>query len=158
MYPQIVQEATDKYLKVTDRLFGIKLEGEIRTDVNEFINDYFFQKFIKGDEVVLEDSNEIKYLQSYIVSKMVVCELTEKGFMGTYKEDDTKPGEEIIYLTDAGKSYFSLIAYEHKYSEANKIKEAFGSDVLKFAVAEGLRVCKYKPKYISIVNNIADLI
>jgi hypothetical protein len=62
------------------------------------------------------------------------------------------------YLTDAGKAYFSLIAYEHNYYEAEKIREAFGSDVLKFAVAEGLRVCKYQEKYISIVNNIADLI
>jgi hypothetical protein len=123
MYPQIVQEATDKYLKVTDRLFGMKLEGEIRTDVNEFINDYFFQKFIKGDEVVLEDSNEIKYLQSYIVSKMVVCELTEKGFMGTYKEDDTKPGEEIIYLTDSGKQYLNEYFNEDDYEEHTNMEE-----------------------------------
>lgn len=62
------------------------------------------------------------------------------------------------YLTDAGKSYFSLIAYEQNYVEANKIAQAFGNDVIKYAVAEGLRVCKYKEKYISIVNNIADLI
>ena len=123
MYPQIIQEATDKYLKVTDRLFGMKLEGEIRTDVNEFINDYFFQKFIKGDEVVLEDSNEIKYLQSYIVSKMVVCELTEKGFMGTYKEDDTKPGEEIIYLTDSGKQYLNEYFNEDDYEEHTNMEE-----------------------------------
>lgn len=61
------------------------------------------------------------------------------------------------YLTDAGKLYFSLIAYEHDYPTANKLVEAFGEDVKKFAVSEGLRVCKYKPKYISIVNNIADL-
>jgi hypothetical protein len=123
MYPQSVQEATDKYLKVTDRLFGMKLEGEIRTDVTEFINHYFFQKFIKGDEVALEDSNEIKYLQSYIVSKMVVYELTEKGFMGTYKEDDTKPGEEIIYLTDAGKQYLNEYFNEDDYEEHTNMEE-----------------------------------
>jgi hypothetical protein len=123
MYPQIVQEATDKYLKVTDRLFGMKLEGEIRTDVNEFINDYFFQKFIKGDEVVLEDGNEIKYLQSYIVSRMVVYELTEKGFMGMYKEDDTKPGEEIIYLTESGKQYLNEYFNEDEYEEHTNMEE-----------------------------------
>jgi hypothetical protein len=123
MYPQIVQEATDKYLQVTDRLFGMKLEGEIRTDINEFINHYFFQKFIKGDEVALEDSNEIKYLHSYIVSKMVVYELTEKGFMGTYKEDDTKPGEEIIYLTDAGKQYLNEYFNEDEYEEHTNMEE-----------------------------------
>lgn len=62
------------------------------------------------------------------------------------------------YLTDAGKAAFSLIAYEAQFQEAQKIVDAFGPDVWFFAVAEGLRVCKYQPKYISIVNNIADLI
>lgn len=62
------------------------------------------------------------------------------------------------YLTDAGKAVFSLIAYEAQFPEAQKIVDRFGTDVWFFAVAEGLRVCKYQPKYISIVNNIADLI
>lgn len=62
------------------------------------------------------------------------------------------------YLTDAGKSFFSFIAYEANYSEAVKIKKHFGQEVLYYAVYEGLRVCKYKPNYISIVNNISDLI
>lgn len=123
MYPQIVQEATDKYLMVADRLFGMKLDGEIRKEVNEFINHYFFQKFIKGDEVKLEDGNEIKYLQSYIVSKMVVYELTEKGFMGTYKEDDTKPGEEVIYLTESGKQYLNEYFNEDEYEEQTNMEE-----------------------------------
>lgn len=123
MYPQPVQEATDKYLQVTDRLFGMKLEGEIRSDITEFINDYFFKKFIKGDDVALEDSNEIKYLQSYIVSRMVVYELTEKGFMGMYKEDDTKPGEEILYLTETGKQYLNEYFNEDEYDEQTNMEE-----------------------------------
>jgi tRNA A-37 threonylcarbamoyl transferase component Bud32 len=62
------------------------------------------------------------------------------------------------YLTDAGKAAFSLIAYEAQFPEAQKIADHFGPEVWPFAVFEGLRVCKYQPKYISIVNNIADLI
>lgn len=62
------------------------------------------------------------------------------------------------YLTDAGKAVFSLIAYEAQFPEAQKIVDEFGPEVWYFAVAEGLRVCKYQSKYISIVNNIADLI
>ena len=62
------------------------------------------------------------------------------------------------YLTDAGKAAFSIIAYEAQFQEAQNIVDEFGPDVWFFAVAEGLRVCKYQPKYISIVNNIADLI
>lgn len=64
------------------------------------------------------------------------------------------------YLTDAGKAAFSLIAYEAQFPEAQKIFDHFWPEacVWTFAVYEGLRVCKYQPKYISIVNNIADLI
>lgn len=62
------------------------------------------------------------------------------------------------YLTDAGKAYFGFIAYENDYSQADIICKKYGKDVIRFAVAEGLRVCKYKPEYISIVNNIGDLV
>lgn len=61
------------------------------------------------------------------------------------------------WLTDAGKAVFSFIAYEQNYPEAKKIADHFGKQVWSFAVAEGLRVCKYKSEYISIVNNIAEL-
>lgn len=60
------------------------------------------------------------------------------------------------YLTDAGKAFFSYVAYHADWNSAEKIVSKFGHDVLKFAVSEGLRVCKYKPEYISIVNNISD--
>lgn len=61
------------------------------------------------------------------------------------------------YLTDAGKLFFSLIAYEYDYTSAERLLSEYGKRVIQFAVAEGIRVCKYKPKYITIVNNIADL-
>ena len=62
------------------------------------------------------------------------------------------------YLTDAGKAFFSLIAYNKNYKEAKRIVDEFGEDVIRFAVSEGLRVVKYKENYISIVNNIADMV
>ncbi len=62
------------------------------------------------------------------------------------------------YLTDAGKAAFSLIAYEAQFQQAQKIADEFGPEVWHFAVAEGLRVCKYRQEYVSYVNNIADLI
>lgn len=61
------------------------------------------------------------------------------------------------WLTDAGKAVFSFIAYELNYPEAKKIVDHFGKQVWSFAVAEGLRVCKYRPEYLSIVNNIYEL-
>ena len=62
------------------------------------------------------------------------------------------------YLTDAGKAFFSYIAYEYDYSSAKQIQDKYGNRVLNFAVAEGSRVCKYKPEYISFVNNISELL
>ena len=62
------------------------------------------------------------------------------------------------YLTDAGKAFFSLLAYEQSYSQAKIIADKYGKDVIKYAIAEGLRVCKYNSKYISVVNNMTDLI
>jgi len=62
------------------------------------------------------------------------------------------------YLTDAAKAYFSFIAYEKDYPEAKKIENVYGKDLIRFAVAEGVRVCRDRPEYISIVNNIAALL
>lgn len=62
------------------------------------------------------------------------------------------------YLTDAGKAVFSYIAYKYDYNSAKIIIDKYGKRVLCFAVAEGCRVCKYKSQYISIVNNIAELL
>jgi tRNA A-37 threonylcarbamoyl transferase component Bud32 len=62
------------------------------------------------------------------------------------------------YMTDAGKAFFSFIAYEHCYEDANKIQAQFGDEVLLWSVAEGLRVTRYRQEFISIVNNIADLV
>lgn len=61
------------------------------------------------------------------------------------------------YITDAAKLYFSLIAFEKNINEANKLVEVFGEDIIYYSVTEGLRVCKYIPNYISIVNNIAEM-
>ena len=52
------------------------------------------------------------------------------------------------YITDAGKAFFSYIAYNYDYKSAKKIQDAYGDIVLRFAVAEGSRVCKYRPEYI----------
>jgi len=84
--------------------------------------------------------------------------LVEERTHTKYCIDSNYKGVFGSYLTDAGKAYFSFVAYEKDYNAAKRIAEYYGQDVVRFAVAEGLRVCKYQPKYISIVNNIADLV
>ena len=79
-------------------------------------------------------------------------------YEGIFLIDPNYKGVFGSYLTDAGKAYFSFIAYERDYHEAKKISDKYGSDVIKFAVAEGMRVCRNRKEYISIVNNIADLL
>ena len=84
----------------------------------------------------------------------VLVERDEKIFL----IDPSYKGVFGSYLTDAAKAYFSFIAYERDYNEAKKISDKYGSDVIRFAVAEGMRVCRDRKEYISIVNNIADLL
>lgn len=81
-----------------------------------------------------------------------------RAYTGNLYLIDPNPREIFgSYLTDAGKAAFSFIAFEGKYPDAEKIIKLFGPAVLRFAVCEGLRVCKYRPEYITFVNNIADL-
>ena len=75
-----------------------------------------------------------------------------------YSIDPNYKGIFGSYLTDAGKAFFSYLAYERSYSQAKIISDKYGQDVVKFAIAEGLRVCKYNNKYISVINNMTDLL
>lgn len=84
--------------------------------------------------------------------------LIEERTHKKYCIDSNYKGVFGSYMTDAGKAFFSYVAYEKDYNQAKRIADYYGQDVVRFAVAEGLRVCKYQPKYISIVNNIADLV
>lgn len=76
----------------------------------------------------------------------------------TYCIDSSYKGIFGSYITDAAKAYFSFIAYEKDYAQAQELSDKYGKEVVRFAVAEGLRVCRDDKRYISIVNNIADLV
>lgn len=80
------------------------------------------------------------------------------GVDGAYVIDPAFKGVFGSHITDAAKAYFSFIAYGWQYSEAKKIADHFGKDVIRFAVTEGIRVAKYRVEYSSIVNNIADIL
>jgi hypothetical protein len=140
----------EHFIKIIDILKNIKIEK------------YSFDTYINNITPIKYSTEKVKNLvypihggtffhgdlstDNVLVSDKIYCiDSNYKNIFGSY-------------LTDAGKAFFSLIAYERNYTEANIIRQKYGDDVLKFAVAEGLRVCKYRPEYISIVNNIADLI
>lgn len=132
---------------------------------NNKIYNFDFQTY--KDNIIIEEaaSDQTKY----IIQNLPKHDGT--FFHGDFcKEHILKKGDELFlidpnyknifgsYLTDAGKAFFALVAYDKNYPDAKKISDTFGKDVIKFAVAEGLRVCKYNKNYISIVNNISDMI
>ena len=86
-------------------------------------------------------------------TNVLIC--TETGI--PYCIDSNYKGVFGSYITDAAKAFFSFVAYERQYEQAKLISDKYGNEVIRFAVAEGLRVCKYDQRYVSIVNNIADL-
>lgn len=132
---------------------------------NNKIKNYDFQTYtdnITIPEYATEDTRTILQNLSVHTGTFFHGDLSTSNVLptndGVYLID---PNYKYIfgsYLTDAGKAFFSYVAYHADWNSAEKIVSRFGSEVLKFAVSEGLRVCKYKPEYISIVNNITDAI
>lgn len=124
-----------------------------------------------GFETYINNIKEIKY-QSDKTKKIIntITPTEPTFFHGDFSVTNILKSDKIYlidpnyknifgsYLTDAGKLFFSLVAFNYDYPTANLLVNKYGVDVLKFAVCEGLRVCKYSNKYISIVNNIADII
>lgn len=154
----IITERIKNYTKPTAKDFRALL-----VKMSSFANDeYNFETYTRNIPKIEYQSSKVSEMQYPIhQGTLFHGDLSTTNVLVTETEryciDPNKKNIFGSYLTDAGKAYFSLIAYEANFPEAQKLVEYFGEDVLKFAVAEGLRVCKYKPKYISIVNNIADI-
>jgi hypothetical protein len=130
---------------------------------NEIIN-YSFDSYLSNICIPTYASNKIKYIINSLPIHSPTFfhgDLSSSNIIKNNKLFLIDPNYKNIfgsYLTDAGKAYFSFIAYDHNFKEADKIAKKYGKDVIKFAVAEGCRVCKYSPNYVSIVNNIGDLL
>lgn len=131
------------------------------------IKNFSYKTYINN--IILPDSASIKTIQ--IIDYLNNNILEPTFFHGDFTKNNLinnnnkiyliDPNYKYIfgnYLIDAAKLYFSIVAYEKNIQEANILVKEFGNDIIRYAVAEGLRVCKYIPNYISIVNNIAEFI
>jgi hypothetical protein len=148
-----------KYISILARL------GEFKK------TDYKFNTYV---DYVFDEA--VKY-NSHLTESVYRCIACLTPHQGTFNHgdfsceniiEDSSTGEVYVIdsnnrfifgsnLIDAGKLYFSLIAYQKDYNKANQIAEYFGrEDVMAFAVSEGVRVLKKNIGYASIVNNIAD--
>jgi len=116
---------------------NIIIPDEATNKVREIVNNLPPQHptFFHGD---LSTTNVLKTGE-----EIYLIDPNYKGIFGNWK-------------TDAGKAVFSFVAYEKDWKSAQEITNTLGKDIWAFAVAEGLRVVKNKPEYISIINNIAD--
>lgn len=162
-----VSHHADEEIIVTERIFPttkptaedfIKIIGKLKQTVGE---DYDFETYVKNITYPEYASVKTKSIQfpkhrsSFFHGDLSTHNVLKNSHV--YLIDPNYKNIFGSWLTDAGKAFFSFVAYEQNYPEAKKISDHFGKDVINFAVAEGLRVCKYKPEYISIVNNIAEL-
>lgn len=143
--------------------------------IDDYFNiiDLFRQSSIKNWDFITYKNNIDRVKYESEKTKLVVDSIKEHSqtfFHGDLSTTNVLKSDKVYlidpnyknifgsYMTDAGKLFFSLIAYNNDYNKAKLIADKYGDQVLDFAVCEGLRVCKYEPKYISIVNNISDLI
>lgn len=76
-------------------------------------------------------------------------------FGKTFLIDPNYKGVFGNYQTDAAKAIWSFLVYERDLEAAKRISH--DKNVWLLAAAEGSRVAKYNPKYISFVNNILDI-
>lgn len=130
---------------------------------NNTIKNYHFKTYIDNISIPLYSSEKTKKVLSTLPEHPGTFFHGDLSTSNIIKNNDNiyliDPNYKYIfgsYLTDAGKLFFSYIAYNHDYYSAKKIKEKYGEIVLNFAVAEGSRVCKYRPEYISFINNISE--
>lgn len=155
-----------------------RIQQTSQIDINQCINllqqfkqlsikNFSYQTYIDNIQLNKHSSKKV----SLIVDKISKQHLEPTFFHGDFTKQNIvvrdsdifliDPNYKYIfgnYITDAAKLYFSLIAYDKNIIEANRLVEVFGEDIIYYGVVEGLRVCKYIPNYISIVNNIAEMI
>jgi len=138
----------------------------LRQFQNSTINNYNYDTYLNN---IIIDENLSKN------GKDIILEIQHKKLKPTFFHGDFSvdnilkvnnslfmidPNYKYIfgnYITDAAKLYFSIVAYEKNIHKADQLVKEFGKDVIAYAIPEGLRVCKYKKNYISIVNNIAEI-
>lgn len=120
MYPEEVKKETELYLSTVSKI-GPELTGSVLEDVREYVNEHFFQKFISGEDIEISSLVECIYLDSYITSRIIVEQLKNKGLCGLYRDEDSKPGEDIIYITDKGKDFLNNIFKENTLDDVSTI-------------------------------------
>lgn len=127
------------------------------------IKNYPFETYINNIKIPDEATEKVKsvvgglkeHKSSFFHGDLSTTNVlsTEKGL---FLIDPNYKGVFGSWKTDAGKAAFSFVAYEQDWESASKICKELGNDIWQFAVAEGLRVVKNKPEFISIINNIAN--
>jgi len=149
----------DSDLAVTDILYLLEIFK------NNTINNYNFKTYLQNIIIPKNSSKKTKEILNNLPEHNGTFFHGDLSLSNIIKHKNNlyliDPNYKYIfgsYLTDAGKAFFSYIAYEYDYQSAKQIQNKYGDIVLNFAVAEGSRVCKYRPEYISFVNNISELL
>lgn len=139
IYPDRKPNAGD-FIEVINKLAQVKVPQDFQTYLDNLPEYPIKDKLPKHDGTTFHgDLSATNVLASK--GKIYLIDPNAKHIFGSF-------------LTDAGKAWFSFYAYEQDIQQAMRISNTFGHDVIKFAVAEGLRVAKYKPEYMDTVNKI----
>jgi len=112
VYQPLVLEKTEEIIEIlTESNFFKDYEIDDLTYSRIFLNDRLTEKFIKGEideteEIALNyfDEDEFGEVIRSIIAGSVLYELKEKGYVGSYEDDNT---EETFFLTKEGKDYLN---------------------------------------------------
>jgi len=117
MYPEQVVKISEDVSKLIGR--DVAEDNEIDYDKYEYIfieilSEYFFDKFIKGENLsinlLLDNPAEFDLIIQKMSTYPVLESLKDKGIFNSYKEDDFKLDDEKFFLSEKGKIIKKLLS------------------------------------------------
>jgi DNA-binding PadR family transcriptional regulator len=101
MYPQSVNEFVAQVVDSLEESGFLKEEKVDRESAIEAFGEIIFDKWKRGDELIMTEEEAIKGMQmSVVISSMK--ELTRKNLVDTIEDEN---GEPIYFLTKQGRDY-----------------------------------------------------
>ena len=117
MYPEQVVRISEDVSKLIGR--DIAEDNEIDYDKYEYIfieilSEYFFDKFIKGENLsmnlLLDNPSEFDIIIQKMSTYPILESLKDKGILDSYTEDHFKLEDEKFFLSEKGKILKKLLS------------------------------------------------
>ena len=109
-YPEPVEIFAEKvyhcFEEAIQQEFSDATPGWLKETSLKIISDVGVEKFIKGEELVFKDDQEVTELYIRLRCEIAISSLVKKGLVDTMENEN---GEEEVFLTEKGKAHGKLL-------------------------------------------------